>query len=35
MKRSLAVLAVMSALASCAPVKDDDQIELTYYYLRF
>jgi hypothetical protein len=31
-----AVLGVLAGvLVGCAPVRDDDRIELTYYYLRF
>lgn len=35
MKRILGLAIITTALAGCAPTDRDDQIELTYYYLRF
>jgi hypothetical protein len=34
MKPTTAVAVLSMALAACAPIRDD-QLELTYYYLRF
>lgn len=36
MNRRLGTVAVLATvLASCAPTDRDDELELTYYYLRF
>lgn len=33
--RVLVLLLLLLAFAACAPTQRDDQLELTYYYLRF